>query len=446
MQVTETVNESLKREYKIVLPAADIAERVSARLEELQGQVRLPGFRPGKVPASMLRKRFGKSALGEVLEAAVQDSFRRLIDEKGLRPALQPQIDFPSDVEEGQDVAFTLAVEVLPEIADPDFAALTLERESVAVEDKALDEAVEELRGRMKTFEATAEGHAAEMGDSVLIDFVGRLDGEAFEGGSSEDFRLELGSATFIPGFEEQLVGVSAGETRTVTVPFPEDYPVDHLKGREAAFEVKVHAIERPVLPEVDEALAKKLGLETVEQVRDEIRKNIQNDYDEACQARLKRRLLDVLAEQSTFEVPEGLLEAEFKSIWDQVSHALEHGHLDEEDKGKSEEQLRTDYRAIALRRLRLGLLLAEVGQRHKVTVAPEDLNKALMREMRRFPGQEAAVINYYRQSKEAMERLRAPVFEDKVCAFILEQASVTEKAISAEELKAALENDRDAA
>ncbi|GEO82268.1 trigger factor [Pararhodospirillum oryzae] len=393
----------------------------------------------------MMRKRFGQSVLAEVLEAAVQDAVRATLEERSLRPALQPQITVESEIGEGVDVSFLVALETLPEVPDPDFAAITVSRETVSVDDAALDEAIEDLRKRMKAFAPAPEGAEAVSGDTVVIDFVGRLEGEAFEGGSGEAFRLELGSGMFVPGFEEQLIGAKAGEARTVTVTFPAEYPAETLAGREVVFDVTVNAIENSALPEVDDALAAKVGLETVDQLRDEIRKSIQGEYDEVCSNRVKRRLLDALADMSTFPVPEGLLTQEFEAIWKQVEEAREHGHLDEEDKDKSEEQLRADYKAIAERRLRLGLLLSEIGVRHKITVAPEDLNKALAREMRRFPGQEAMVLNYYRTNKEAIERLRAPVFEDKVCAFILEMASVTETPMTIEALKEAMASDTDA-
>ncbi|MBK1663331.1 trigger factor [Rhodospirillum rubrum] len=435
MQVTETVNESLKREYKIVIPAADIAERSARRLEELKGQMRLPGFRPGKVPMSMLRQRFGKSVLGEVLEKAVQESIREVMTSHELKPATQPDIDLISEVEEGKDVEFTLALEVLPEIGETDFSVLALEREVAEVAADKIEEALETLRQQSKTHEPVTDGRAAAGGDLVVIDFVGKLDGEAFEGGSAEGYDLELGSNSFIPGFEDQLIGATAGEARTVTVSFPEDYPAAHLAGKETVFDVTVKEVKQAVIPELDDDLAKAFGKESAEALREAVKADLQGELDEVSKTKLKRKLLDALADGHDFPVPQTLVDAEFEGIWAQIEKAKTDGQLDEEDAAKSDEDLRADYRKIAERRVRLGLLLADVGQRAQVTVAQEDLNKALMRELRRFPGQEAAVINYYRNNQQAMDSLRAPVFEDKVCAHILALATVTDKPVSVEDL-----------
>jgi trigger factor len=436
MQVTETLNESLKREYKIVIPATDIDARTTQRLEELKDQVRLPGFRPGKVPMSMMRQRFGKSVLGEVLEKAVQDSISEVMTSHGLKPALQPSVDLVSEIEDGKDLEFTMAVEVLPEIGDLDFSGLELEREVVEVAAEKVEEALEDLRQRSKAHEA-AEDRAAETGDIANIDFLGKLDGEPFEGGAAEGYDLELGSGSFIPGFEEQLVGLKAGESKDVEVSFPEDYPAEHLAGKPVVFEVTVKEVKQAVVPEINDELAKKFGKETLDELKDAVRGDLQGEYDEVGKAKLKRKLLDALADAHVFEVPEGLVSAEFDGIWQQLQQAKEQGRLEEEDANKSDEELTTEYRAIAERRVRLGLLLAEVGQRNQINVAQDDLNKALMREMRRFPGQEAAVINYYRNNPQAMDSLRAPVFEDKVCDFILELAKVSDKAVDVDTLLA---------
>ncbi|MCF8480002.1 MAG: trigger factor [Rhodospirillum sp.] len=436
MQVTETLNESLKREYKIVIPATEIDTRTTQRLEELKDQVRLPGFRPGKVPLSMMRQRYGKSVLGEVLEKAVQESITEVIDTNGLKPAMQPNVDLVGEVEDGKDLEFTMAVEVLPEIGELDFSSVALEREVAVVAAEKVDEALEDLRQRSKAHEP-AEGKVAENGDMAKIDFLGKLDGEPFEGGAAEDYDLELGSGSFIPGFEDQLVGLKAGDAKTVEVSFPEDYPAEHLAGKPVLFEVTVKEIKQAIVPEIDDELAKKFGKETLDELKEAVRGDLQGEYDEVSKAKVKRKLLDALADAYSFDVPEGLVSAEFDGIWGQIQQAKEQGSLEEEDAGKSDEELTTEYRAIAERRVRLGLLLAEVGQRNEINVAQDDLNKALMREMRRYPGQEAAVINYYRNNPQAMDSLRAPVFEDKVCDFILELAKVTEKSVAVDALLA---------
>lgn len=435
MQVTETVNESLKREYRIVLPAADIAEKVSARLDDLKGQVTLPGFRPGKVPLPMLRKRFGKGVFGEVVDQALQDAVRQVMTDHNLKPATQPQIDFTNTLEEGVDIDFTLAMEVLPDIGDPDFSTLTLEREVATVPVERIDETVERLRAQSTTDEPLDEDRPSAMGDVVVIDFVGKLEGEPFDGGSATDHRLELGSNSFIPGFEEQLVGLRPGDERVITVTFPEDYPATHLAGKETTFDVELKDLLRPVLPDLSDDLAKKYGEDSLEALRERIRTSMQAEFDDLSRMKVKRKLLDALAEMADFPLPASLVDEEFTGIWSHIEQARANNSLDGEDANKSEEDLRTEYRAIAERRVRLGLLLAEVGQRQSITITQEDLNAALLRELRNFPGQEMAVLRYYQQNPEAKERLRAPIFEDKVCDYILELATVTDKTVTPDEL-----------
>ncbi len=437
MQVTETVNDSLKREYKIVIPATDLEARTTSRLEELKGQVNIPGFRRGKVPMSIMRKRFGQSVLGEVLEKAVQDSMQKVIEDNALKPALQPTIDVNEAFEPGADLAITMSLEVLPEVGDVDFASITLERETTQVADEKVEEALGTLAEQRKTNEAIEDARPAASGDVAVIDFLGKRDGEPFEGGAAEDYELELGSGAFIPGFEDQVIGVSVGEEKVITVTFPEDYPAEELAGKDVTFDITLKGLKAPVVPALDDELAKTFGKDSLEELRTTVREDLQKEYDEVSRQKVKRKLLDSLAERCTFDVPQGLVDAEFEGIWQQLSQAKEQGQLDEEDAAKSEDELKTEYRGIAERRVRLGLLLADVGQKNEIKVNQEDLNAALMREMRRFPGQEMAVLNYYRQNTQAMEQLRAPVFEDKVCNFIIELAAVTDKPVSPEELLA---------
>jgi len=439
MQITETNTDGLKREFKIVIPAAQIEQRINTRLLELGQRVRLPGFRPGKVPMPLLRQRYQQSVMGEVVEDAVHQGSHQVLTERNLRPAGQPKIEI-TKFEDGSDLEFSMAMELVPEIKFMDFKTVKLEKLSVDVEDGEIDENLRRLAERQRKSEPVSEQRGATTGDIVVIDFVGRVDGAEFAGGSAKGQHLEIGSGTFIPGFEDQLLGVKAGAQKIVNVTFPAEYGVKELAGKPAAFEVSVTEIRQPVAVAVDDALAKSLGLDDLATLRKRIREQIEGEYQALARARLKRKLLDVLADNHEFVVPEGLVDTEFSAIWRQIEADMKADRLDAEDKGKSEEQLRNEYRDIARRRVKLGLLLSDVGQKNNIQVANEELTRALVAEARRYPGQEKQVIDYYQGSPEALNQLRAPLYEEKVIDFVLEQAQIAERKISAEALKAELE------
>lgn len=435
MQVTQTNAEGLKREFKIVVPAGHIEDKVQTKLQDIGRTVRIPGFRPGKVPLPLLRKKYAASIMGEVLEAAVTEGASKAVADNGLRPAMQPKIEIVSFAE-GTDLEFTIAMETLPEVETMDFSTVALERPKSEVPEDEVDKVVERLAEGKENSEPLPEGHAAEAGDLAIIDFVGKKDGEPFEGGKAEGYPLKIGSNTFIPGFEEQLIGAKAGDERTLKVTFPENYGKEELAGKEVEFDVKVNELRQPVKPEMDDAFAQGLGMDSMEAVRKAIREQIQGDYDRLSRMHVKRKLLDALAEGHRFEVPQGLVDIEFDAIWKQLQADKEAGRLDEDDKNKGDDELRQEYRVIAERRVRLGLLLSEVGRKNAISVTQDDMNRAVVAEAQRFPGQEHMVFQYYQQNKDAMDALRAPIYEDKVIDFILELAQVTDKAVSIEELR----------
>lgn len=434
MQVTETNADGLKHEFKIVVPAEKIEEKVEGRLKELSSQVRLPGFRPGKVPMGLLRQRYGQSVMGEVLEGAVQDGVRNTLEERKLTPAMQPKIEVTS-FEEGKDLEFTMEFEALPEIAALDLGSIELEKPKVAVPEDEVDEALGRIAESRKQHERSDSKRKAKKGDVLEIDFVGRIGGEEFAGGKGEGYDLELGSGAFIPGFEDQLIGAKPGETHTVEVTFPEEYHAADLAGKKAEFEVAVKAHKEAKVPEIDEDFAKSVGMESVDDLKQAVREQIQSDYDRLARNKMKRELLDKLAEKADFDVPQGMVEQEFNAIWAQIEEAKKNDQLDDEDKDKSDDELREEYRKIAERRVRLGLLLADIGRKNEIQVTQEDLNRAIMQEAQRFPGQEQMVFQYFQQNQQALEQLRAPIYEDKVVDFILEMANTTEKEVTVQEL-----------
>ncbi|HEY6336258.1 MAG TPA: trigger factor [Alphaproteobacteria bacterium] len=436
MEVTQTAVDGLKHEFKVVLSAKDIEDKIDRRLGELARQVRIPGFRPGKVPLSVLKTRYGDSVLGEVVERAISDSSERAITDHGLKPALRPKIEVTS-FEKGTDLEYKMAIEVLPKIEPMDFTTLTLERLVADIADKDVDDALDRLAKQQKRNEPAPDGHKAGKGDVVVIDFKGSIDGKEFAGGSAEGYFLELGANQFIPGFEEQLLGLAAGAAPTVDVTFPADYPVKELAGKAAKFEVAVKEVRTAVATAIDERLAKDMGLENLEALRKTVRERIEREYADVSKQRLKRALLDALAAAHDFLVPAGMVELEFEQIWRQIEESRKGGQLDPEDAAKSDDELKTEYRAIAERRVRLGLLLSEVGQRHNITVAPEEVNRAMIEEARRNPGQERKVLEYFKTSPEAVAQLRAPIFEGKVVDFIVELAKPKERRIPIAELLA---------
>jgi len=435
MQITETATEGLRREFKVVVPAADIEQRVTTRLTEIGRSVRLPGFRPGKVPMTVLKKRYGSAVMGEVLERAVNDTSGEALREQNLRPALQPKVEITA-FNEGTDLEFKLAVEVLPEIQPMDFSELKLERLKPEVPEEEVREALERVAKQQRKSEIA--DRAAETGDVVVIDFKGSVDGKEFPGGTAEGYSLELGTQSFIPGFEDQMVGAKAGETRTVSVTFPEDYGAADLAGKAASFEVKVKEVRALQSQPIDDSLAQAVGLEKLDELRQSLSEQIERNYDDLARQRVKRTLLDRLAERHAFAVPQGMVDIEFGAIWRQFEQERvrqKSAGEPEAEEPINEEELKTEYRGIAERRVRLGLLLAEVGRSHNISVTPDEINRALTDRARQFPGQERRVIEYYRNHPEAIDQIRAPMFEDKVIDFILERAEVTERRVPVAEL-----------
>jgi len=445
MQVTETSSEGLRREYNIVVPAGDIEDKLVGRLTEIGQSITVPGFRPGKVPIGILKTRYGDSVRGEILEKAIQDATESALTDNELRPALQPKIEIVT-FEEGADLEYKLQVEVLPEIQPADFASLDLERLVADVEDSEIETALRRLAEQRKTFQAVEKPRPAATGDQVVIDFIGLIDGEAFEGGTASDFVLELGSGQFLPGFEDQLVGAKPDAKVEVKLDFPDDYAAENLKGKNAVFEVDLKELREPASVTLDDDFAKSMGVDDLNALEAAIREQIEREYSQASRARLKRTLLDRLAETHEFELPPGMVEQEFDAIWQQIKSAMEQDKLDADDKEKSEDELRERYQPIADRRVKLGLLLAEVGRTNNISVSQDDLNRAMVEQARNFPGQEERIFEYYQNNPEAMHELQAPIFEDKVVDFIVELAKLTDRKVTIEELMAEPEDEEAAA
>lgn len=433
MQITETSADGLKREYKVVIAAADIAQKVDARLSELGRNVRLPGFRPGKVPMSMLKKRYGAHVMGEVLEQAVGDSSAQAMRERGLRPALQPRIEIVS-FEEGADLEYKMNVELLPDITPAPLAEIELERLKPEIPESEIDRQLERIAENNR--KTTPVDRPAESGDAVVIDFVGRVGGVEFPGGKGENHTLRLGSNQFIAGFEDQLLGAKAGEKRIVKVTFPKEYGNEELAGKEAEFEVDVKEVRAFEPGGVDEDLAQRIGFDSLEELKKTIREQLERDFAQLARQKLKRQVLDALAARHDFPVPSGMVDLEFETIWKQLEEERKRNpESASEDAGKSEDELKAEYRKIAERRVRLGLLLSEIGRQNNIQVTNEEVNRAIVQEARRFPGQERKVVEFYRNNPDALANLRAPIYEDKVIDFIVEMAKVTEKPVSPEEL-----------
>lgn len=434
MQVTEIAAEGLRREFKVTVAASEIESRVQSRLARLAKTVRLPGFRPGKAPLPLLKKQYGRSILGEVLEEAVDEGSKKTIGDNQIRPALRPKIEVTS-FDEGKDLEFELKVELLPEIPEIDLAGIALSRQVADVPVDRVEQAIESFAKARQKFEPLAEPRPAESGDQVTIDFEGRIDGELFEGGSAKDLPLRLGSSSFIPGFEDQLVGASAGETRDVNVTFPADYGNAGVAGKDAVFTVTVKEIKAPVAIAIDDDWAKELGLEGLTELKETFQKRFTDEYQSLSRTKLKRSLLDHLAERYQFDVPQGMVDLEFDAIWKQLQDEMERTGSKLEEQGKSEDELKAEYRAIAERRVRLGLILSDIGTKNEVAVDGEELQQAVMREARRYPGQERKVFEFFKSNPQALESLRAPLFEDKVCDFIFGCAQVTDQPVAVEEL-----------
>jgi trigger factor len=477
MEVTESNIEGLSREFKVAVSAADVEQKIANRLTELARSVKLPGFRPGKVPVSLLRKRYGDALKGEVLEETVKESSATVISERGLRPAAQPKIEITS-FDDGGDLEYTMAIDLLPEIDPPDYPKIELEKLVAEPDETDVDETLQRLAEAHKTSISVTEKRPAKEGDILVIDFVGRIGDEPFEGGAAENHELTLGSKQFIPGFEDQLIGASAGECKEISVTFPDDYGSVNLAGKLATFDVKVHEIREGVPADVDDELAKKIGIDSLEALKTEIREQHSRELKTMSRLHMKRSLLDKLADMYDFAPPQSMVDREYESIVGQIkekeagetrvhdhdneghdhghehnhghdghdhdhTHDHDHDHEDHQHDHKPHENVdafltdeqRTEYRGIAQRRVRLGLVLAEVGRVNNLRVSEEELNKAIMSEASRFPGQEKVFFDYFRQNPSARDALAAPILEDKVVDFMLEMATVKDRDVPAKEL-----------
>ena len=442
MQVTETVSDGLKREFQVQVPAADLEARVSERLGELKDRVQLRGFRPGKVPVAHLKKIYGKAVMAETIDAVIRELNAQIVSERGLKLAMEPKVTIPNEETEvakvlgGQsDLAYTVALEILPKIELADFKGIKLERQVAEVTDAQVQEALDRIAEQNRPFAAKGEGAKVDKDDRVVIDFTGSIGGVPFEGGTGGDVAVNVGSGTFIPGFEDQLLGMGAGEARRVKVTFPANYPNSQLAGKEAEFDVTAKSIEAPGPVTIDDAFAKSLGLDSLDKLREAVKGRLQQEHAALSRQRLKRRLLDRLDEMHKFGLPPTLAEDEFKSVWSAVEGDLKAQGRTFADEGTTEEQAREEYRAIAERRVRLGLVLAEIGERNKITVPEEEITRAIVERARQVPGREQEIWDYYRKNPAAVAGLRAPIFEEKVVDFLLELASITEQQVSREEL-----------
>jgi trigger factor len=440
MQVTETAAAGLKREYRVVVPATDLEAKVKERLDDLKGRVQLRGFRPGKVPVAHLKRLYGKSAMAEVIEAAVREANNKIVSDGGFKLATEPKVVLPTDegavegvIEGKSDLAYTVEMEIVPPITLADFKTIKVERQTAPVDDAEIDQALATIADQNRPFAAKSEG--AEKGDRVTVSFQGTMAGEPFEGGSGEDVPMVLGTGQFIPGFEDQLIGIKSGESRTVDVTFPENYQAATVAGKAASFAVTAKAVEAPGTVALDDEFAKTLGLESLAKLREALRERIEREHAAASRQKVKRALLDQLDELHKFEPPPTLVEEEFNNVWSTIENDLKQQGRTFADEGTTEEKARADYRGIAERRVRLGLVIAEIGEKNNIKVTEEQLSQAVVSQARMMPGQEQRVWEYYRNNPGAIAALRAPLFEDKVVDFLLELVQVTDKQVSREEL-----------
>ena len=433
MKITELKSEGLNKSYKVVIENSDFAKEVDAKLAKIAKTAKIQGFRAGKAPLAMIKKKYQNEVVAEALDDAVRNGSNKVLDEKKLRPATQPSIKIVAFGED-KDLEFDMDVEVLPEIKLGDFSKIALNKFTAEVPVEEVDKAVKYLASARKET-VVVEGKKAVKGDTVMIDFVGSVDGVEFNGGKGDNYPLELGSGSFIPGFEDQLIGAEAGAKVDVKVKFPENYHAKDLAGKDAVFAVTVKEVREPKELEINDELAKSLGADSLDKLKETLSSRIKADYDNASRMKLKRQLLDILDKEYSFDVPASLVDAEYKSIVNQYEQAKKYNQLDEEEKNKKEEDLLKEYKDIAIRRVKLGLLLSEVGQEAKVSIKPEDINAAIMNEAKRYPGQEQMVLDYYLKNKQAVEALKAPIFEEKIIDHILSVANLTEKVVSVEEL-----------
>ena len=443
MQVTETLSDGLKRNYTVVLPVADLESRRTERLTTLGKTLRLPGFRPGKVPMPIVKQRYGTAVSAEVLEESVNEATQKVLSERGLRPAQQPKVDLVTENPTAltSDLEFTVVLELLPDIVLPDFSTIELTRVKAEVTPEAVDKALEQIARYNHTLEPIppetleARGAGATAGEVLTIDYAGKIDDVAFEGGTGTDTPVEIGGTGFIPGFAEQLEGAKPGETRTINVTFPENYGKAELSGKAATFDITVKQLSTQIIPPIDDDLAKKLGADDLAAVREMVTSRQQQEYDGMSRIRLKKALLDALTGLADFPVPASIADQEFEQIWQQFEAARTAGTQDEEDKTKDDDTLRSEYRAIAERRVRLGLLLAEIGRINNIVVTDQELDRALYQRAMQYPGQEAQMLEFFRKYPQLTNSVRGPLLEDKVVDFVLELAKVTDTVVTPEEL-----------
>jgi trigger factor len=442
MQVTETLTEGLKHEFQISVPASDLDAKADARLVDLKEKVRLNGFRPGKVPVSHLKKVYGRSVMAETIDQTIRDTNSQIFTERGFRLATEPKITMPTeqkavdDILTGKsDLTYTVSIEVVPAIQLADFKSFTVEKPVAEVSDSDVDDAIKRIADQNRSFAAKDEGAKAETGDRVTISFKGTIDGTPFDGGTGENIQVTIGSNTFIPGFEEQLLGIAGGETRNLKVSFPKNYASEKLAGQPAEFETTATLIEAPQDTKIDDEFAKTLGLESLDKLKEAARERLAAEYAGATRQRVKRMLLDRLDESHRFEAPPSLVEEEFNLMWNSIKAEMESNDKTFADEDTTEEAAKQEYHTIADRRVRLGLVLSEIGERNKITVTDDEVSRAVIERARQMPGREKEVWDYYRNNANALAQLRAPIYEDKVVDFILELANVTEKKVTREEL-----------
>ena len=442
MQVTETLSEGLKHEFQVSVPAADLDAKADAKLVDLKDKVRINGFRPGKVPVAHLKKIYGKSVMAETIDQTIRDTNTQIFTERGFRLATEPKVTMPTEEAEvekilsGQsDLTYTVAVEVVPAITLADFKTFSVEKPVADITDADVDEAIKRLADANRSYAAKAEGAKAESSDRVKVNFKGTIDGVAFDGGTGEGIDVVIGSNTFIPGFEDQLIGIGVGETRTLKVAFPKNYLNNDLAGKDAEFETTATAIETPEEKVVDDEFAKTLGLESLDKLKQLMRDRLAGEFNQATRQRVKRALLDRLDETHKFDAPPSLIDEEFNLMWNSVKAEMDSSGKTFADENTTEEKAKEEYRTIADRRVRLGLVLSEIGEKNKITVTDDEVSRAVIERARSMPGREKEVWDFYRSNPQALAQLRAPIYEDKVVDFILELANVTEKKVSKDEL-----------
>jgi trigger factor len=442
MQVTETLSEGLKHEFKVNVPASDLDAKADARLVDLKDKVRLNGFRPGKVPVSHLKKVYGRSVMAETIDQTIRDANSQIFTERGFRLATEPKITMPTEQKEVEqilagksDLTYTVAIEVVPAIQLADFKSFTVEKPVAEVTDADIDEAIKRIADQNRSYAAKGEGAKAESDDRVTVSFKGTIEGVPFDGGIGENIQVVIGSNTFIPGFEEQLIGIAAGEARTLKVAFPKNYASEKLAGQAAEFETTATSVEAPLATVIDDEFAKTLGLESLDKLKQAARDRLAAEFAGTTRQRVKRALLDRLDETHRFEAPSSLIDDEFNLMWNSIKAEMASGGKTFADENTTEEAAKEEYRTIADRRVRLGLVLSEIGERNKISVTDEEVSRAVIERARQMPGREKEVWDYYRNNANALAQLRAPIYEDKVVDFILELANVTENKVSREEL-----------